>query len=443
MTTVALDYTPREWQRSVHLARRRFSVLALHRRAGKTKFGVMELVDKAMRCKKKMALFFYVAPELKQATTIAWRELKSTIEPLRKAGAVEVREGDLSVMFKNNGAMIRLFGADNPDAMRGVRLDGVVLDEVAQMKPEVWHEIIQPALSDRLGWAIFIGTPKGLNLFSELFFKSAARMAEGSKDWYAAKWTVYDTEALDPKEVERLRVDMADNENAWAREFMCDFSASGDDQLISLGEAEAAAQQNHRAHDIGLAPVVLGVDPARFGDDRSVIVRRQGLAMFEPIILRGVDNMDLADRVAVQINEHKPAAVFVDSGAGAGVIDRLRQLGHKVQEIPFGGKAMAEKQYKNRRSEMWWTMREWIRGGGQIPDMLALKQELATPTYTYDPAGRKVLESKDQIKKRLQDAGSPDIADALCLTFAAPVHVRTEMERSRATRRRKSFDPFD
>lgn len=442
LTTVAIDYKPREWQHQVHLKRRRFTVLALHRRAGKTKLGVMELVDKALRCDKQMALFFYVAPELKQATALVWRELKATLEPMRKAGAVEVREGDLSVTFKHNGAMVRLYGADNPDAMRGVRLDGVVMDEVAQMKPEVWHEIIQPALSDRLGWALFIGTPKGLNLFSELFFKGAARMAEGSEDWYAAKWTVYDTEALDPKEVERLRQDMAGNENAWAREFMCDFAASGDDQLISLGEAEAATKHSYHVREFERSPIILGVDPARFGDDRSVIVRRQGLGMPPPIVLRGVDNMELADRVAIQISEHKPDAVFIDSGGGAGVIDRLRQMGHRVQEVPFGGKAMDDKQFKNRRSEMWWKMRDWIRGGGLIPDMLALKQELATPTYTYDSAGRKVLESKEQIKKRLQDQGSPDIADALCLTFAAPVHVRGERDRMRSRKSRESFDPF-
>lgn len=425
---VDLEYRPRDWQRTVHEQQHRFQVLALHRRAGKTVLGVMRLVDAAMRCDKPMGLFFYVAPELKQATAICWRELKSRLDPARIAGAVEFREGDQTVTFKHNGAMIRLYGADNPDAMRGVRLDGVCLDEVAQMKPEVWHEIIQPALSDRLGWALFIGTPKGLNLFSELFFRASQRMSEGSKDWYAAKWTVYDTQALDPAEVERLRVDMEGNENAWSREFLCDFGASGEDQLISLDEAESASKRQYTERDVGQAPVILGVDPARFGSDRSVIIRRQGLAAFPPAVYRGIDNMDLAERVAVQIRQLDPAAVFIDSGAGAGVIDRLRQLGHQVVEVPFGGKATDE-QYRNRRTQMWWDMREWLKAGGSIPDILALKQELATPTFSYDVQGRKCLESKDQIKKRLQDAGSPDIADALCLTFAAPVHSKTDRDR--------------
>ena len=440
MATISLKYEPRRWQREVHEHCKRFSVLALHRRAGKTKLGVMQLIDQALRFTGPQGLFFYVAPELKQATAIAWRELKATIDSMIRTGAVDVREGDLSVTFRN-GAMIRLYGADNPDAMRGVRLDGVVMDEVAQMKPEVWDEIIQPALADRLGWALFIGTPKGLNLFSELFFKASERMLEDDPHWYAARYTVEDTEALNPAEVERLRRDMDDT--AWAREMLCDFTASGEDQLISLADAEEAAQRRYTGREATIvsAPVVLGVDPARFGDDRSVIVRRQGLAMFEPIVMRDIDNMELAARVAHQIERHSPAAVFIDSGAGAGVIDRLRQLGHDVIEVPFGGKALHE-QYKNRRTEMWWEMRSWMKGGGAIPDLLALKKELATPTYSYDVAGRKVLESKERIKKRLDGSGSPDIADALALTLAAPVAHRGQSVRRRPRKSQQDHDPF-
>jgi len=441
MSTVNLGYEPRQWQREVHEGCKRFSVLALHRRAGKTKLGVMQLVDQALRFAGPQGLFFYVAPELKQAKAIAWRELQATIDGLIRTAAVDVREGDLSVTFKN-GAQIRLYGADNPDAMRGVRLDGVVLDEVAQMKPEVWHEIVQPALADRLGWALFIGTPKGLNLFSELYFRATDRMVESDPDWYAARYTVEDTEALRPAEVERLRRDM--DETAWAREMLCDFMASGEDQLISLADAEASSKRLYTGREatIASAPVVLGVDPARFGDDRSVIVRRQGLAMFEPVVLRNVDNMTLAARVASEIDRYEPAAVFIDSGGGAGVIDRLRQLGHDIIEVPFGGKPLHQ-QYKNRRTEMWCEMSSWMKSGGSIPNILALKKELATPTYSYDSAGRKVLESKDQIKKRLDGAGSPDIADALALTLAAPV---ANVERRVRRRRRQAIvehDPFE
>lgn len=150
--------------------RARFVVLALHRRAGKTEIALKKLLDAAVKCQLELPLYFYVAPYLKQAKIIAWSRLKQMVAPMLPHGMVEINESELFIRFHHNGAMIRVFGADNPDAMRGVRMDGVVIDEVAQIKPEVWDEIIQPALSDRKGWAWFIGTPKGINLFSSLFF---------------------------------------------------------------------------------------------------------------------------------------------------------------------------------------------------------------------------------------------------------------------------------
>ncbi len=395
--------------------------MALHRRAGKTELAIMELLDNALRFDKDLGLFFYVAPYLKQAKAIAWARLKARVEPMRQHSMVEINESELSVTLKHNGSVIRIFGADNPDAMRGVRLDGCVIDEVAQIKPEVWNDIIQPALSDRQGWAMFIGTPSGINLFSEIYYR-----AQTLPDWHAALYTVYDTHALEADEVERLKRDMP--ETAFMREYMCDFSAAGDDQLISLSDADAASRRVYTEKETLDMPRVLGVDPARFGDDRSVIVKRQGLQMFDPLVYRGIDNMALAARVAAVIEDWDPDAVFIDAGAGSGVIDRLRQLDYDVIEVPFGGKAIAERNFVNRRTEMWWAMREWITSGGAIPRDPSLRQEMSTPVYWYDANGRRVLESKDEIKKRLQGGASPDIADALCLTFAYPVKQRLPLE---------------
>lgn len=412
-----LGYKPRKWQGDCHRKRKRFNVLALHRRAGKTQLALVELVDGALRSTKDLPLYLYLAPYLSQCRAIAWARLKAYLEPLRQAGAVEIREGDLLVRFLRNGAVIRLAGADNPDALRGLRLDGVVVDEVAQVKPEVWTDILQPALSDRLGWATFIGTPSGINLFSELFYG-----AQDRPDWHAARYTVYDTGALDAAEIERLRDPLVMPENSFAREYLCDFAAAGDDQLLSLTQVEDAARRGYKPFEFQNLPLIVGVDPARFGDDRSVIIRRQGLQAFEPEAWRGLDNMDLAARLASRINEWKPDAVFVDAGGGAGVIDRLRQLGHRgIIEVNFGGKAIMDHEFVNRRTEMWCDMAKWVANGGALPDSMLLRQELATPTYRFDPKGRKALESKDEIKRRLQGGASPDIADALALTFAAPV----------------------
>ena len=437
---VDLKYVPREWQRQSHLTQARFKVLALHRRSGKTELAILELIDKAIKFQKDLGLFCYVSPYLSQSKSIAWLRLLEKLEPLRRANAIEINQSELSVKFLHNGAIIRLFGGDRYDALRGVRLDGLVLDEVSQIKKELWIDVCQPALSDRLGWAIFISTPSGINLFSELYYKAL----EEPKDWSAARYTVYDTESIHPDEVTRLKRDMS--ETSFAREYLCDFSAAGDDQLIALADTEVAAQRVYQKADVGLSPIILGIDPARFGDDRSVVFRRQGRQGFKPIVYRGIDNMDLAARIANLIEEHNPDAVFCDAGAGSGVIDRLRQLSYDVIEIPFGGKATKPEQYINRRTEMWWLMKQWIEEGGAIPNDTALKQELATPIYWYDNVGRKVLESKDQIKKRLQGAGSPDLADALALTFALPV-AKKEMEdiyikRRKVATQKKDYDPY-
>ena len=436
---ISLDYTPRTWQKECHLKKQRFSVYALHRRSGKTELAIMELIDKAIKTDKELGMFVYVAPFLRQAKAIAWARLKSKLEPLRRQSVIEINEGELSVRFKHNGAIIRLFGGDNPDALRGMRLDGCVIDEVAQIKNELWSDIVQPALSDRLGWSLFIGTPQGINLFSELYYK-----AVNEEGWTAARYTVFDTDSLHPDEVTRLKRDMS--ETSFAREYLCDFSAQGDDQLIALADTEDAAKRIYQPDHVRLFPIILGIDPARFGDDRSVVFRRQGKQAFKPVVYRGIDNMELASRVANLIEEHKPDAVFCDAGAGSGVIDRLRQLSYDVIEIPFGGKAMKPDQYINRRSEMWWLMKQWIEEGGAIPNDVALKQELATPIYWYDNVGRRVLEGKDQIKKRLQGAGSPDLADALALTFALPVAKKVAediyIKRRKEATQKADYDPY-
>ena len=436
---IDLQYIPRPWQKSCHLNKKRFSVYALHRRAGKTELALSQLVHDAIKTDKELAMFVYVAPFLRQAKAIAWARLKQKIEPLRRQAVVDINEGELSVKFKHNGAIIRLFGGDNPDAMRGLRLDGCVIDEVAQIKPELWMDIVQPCLSDRLGNCIFIGTPSGINLFSELYYK-----AIDEDEWAAARFTVYDTDSLHPNEVTRLKRDMS--ETSFAREYLCDFSAQGDDQLIALADTEEAAQRVYQKADISLSPLIFGIDPARFGSDRSVVFRRSGKQGFKPVVYRGIDNMELASRVANLIEEYDPDAVFCDAGAGSGVIDRLRQLGYDIIEIPFGGKATKPELFTNRRTEMWWLMKQWIEEGGAIPNDTALKQELATPIYWYDNVGRRVLESKDQIKKRLQGAGSPDLADALALTFALPVAKKIPediyIKRRREATHKEEYDPY-
>lgn len=434
MKTVTIDmgFRPRPWQVRYLESRKRFNVLVIHRRAGKTVVAVRQLIDSACRCTLANPRFAYVAPLFKQAKATAWQYLKDYTAMI--PGRV-VNESECWVGLPN-GARIRIYGADNPDSLRGLYHDGVVLDEIAQMSPVVWYEIIRPALADRLGWMLAIGTPKGLNLLSELYF-AAVR----DDKWYAARFTVDDTNAIPREELEDARKAM--DEATYRREFLCDFSAGGDATLFSLDDVSEACQRHAREHEYTFAPRVLGVDVARFGDDRSVIFSRQGVASWEPIAMTGKDTTQVAQRVAERIAEWQPHAVFIDGtgGYGAGVIDRLRLLGHRVYDVQFGGKA-SDPRYLNKRAEMWFSMQRWLSQGGCLPDMAALRADLCTPTYSVNASGKMQLESKEEIKKR--GLPSPDYADALALTFAQPVAAPdSQVKRAVATTaNRVEYKPF-
>ena len=199
--------------------------------------------------------------------------------------------------------------------------------------------------------------------------------------------------------------------------------------LIALEDVEAACRREIAAGDYYNEARILGVDVARFGDDRSVILARQGRCVFTPEILRNVDTMMLVGRVTETINRWRPHAVFVDvTGVGAGVVDRLHQLGFEVIGVEAGGKASTPR-YLNKRAEMWANMADWVKGA-TLPDLPEWRAELPTPTYKYVSDNKLQLESKADLKKR--GLPSPDMADALALTFAFPVRHETRELYARA-----------
>lgn len=415
--TITIPYKPRPiWKNEIHkgVEAHRFSVIVAHRRFGKTVGSVNHIIKMALMCSLPSPQYAYIAPFRVQAKQIAWAYLKyyTSVIPNRIVNESELYV-ELPTLHKNRqGARIYVKGADNPDSLRGAYWDGVILDEYAQFRPEVWNEVIRPSLSDRNGWAIFIGTPKGQNAFYEMYQRGVSE-----PDWYTCKFTVSESKLIPDDEIADMKASMS--EDAIRQELYCDFTASAFNVLIPIDLISDGRATVIKPNDMLEAPVVLGVDVARFGSDRSVIVRRQGLSMHKPLVFSGVDNMRLADIIAREINEHKPDAVFIDAGRGEGVIDRLRQLGYRVSEIPFGGKALKDSKYTNRRAEMWDTMAQWLRGGGSLPDDEELCAELAMPEYGYDAKGRILLEAKDKMKERC--GRSPDLADAAALTFATPV----------------------
>ncbi len=408
---ILIPYKPRKhWQGSTGLHNRlnnhRFSVIVAHRRFGKTIGVINHLIKQAVLFEGNDGRFAYIAPFKNQAKNIAWDYLKKFTGVIPN---IVYSESELMANLPN-GSRIRLFGADNAESLRGLYFDGLVIDEIADIKPEVWGEILRPTLSDRKGWCVFIGTPRGQNIFFELYQKALS-----TDDWFAATFRADKSGILDKKELESLKEQLT--ENQYRQEMLCDFTAATDDSLIGLDIVIEAQSRNYKQDDIRHAPIIFGLDVARFGGDDSVLTVRQGLVCLKQSRYKDKDNMTLASLVASEIEKYKPDAVFIDAGRGEGVIDRLRQLGFIVMEVNFGAKPINTR-YANKRAEMWALMAQWLKSG-QIMQDQKLAQELTLPTYSFDAANRLLLESKQKMKERC--SFSPDGADSLALTFAMPV----------------------
>lgn len=408
---IDLGYRPRKWQEIIHKNKKRFGVLIVHRRAGKTIVGIMQLIHAALTTTRKDARYAYCEPQLNQAKAVAWTYLKNYS---LKVPGTKVNETELWVEF-SNGSRVRLYGVDHKESLRGQYFDGVVLDEYKDMPRGLWGEIVLPALLDREGWCLFTGTPKGINPLSELYDQKI-----NEADWFCTKMTCYDTEALSPAQIEAAKKEMTPLE--FQQEMMCDNSGGTFDTLISYMEIQDA--RNRRPPD-DLKPFakVLGVDVARQGDDETVFVKRQGPFVWQPIALKGANTMVVARAVAEIISDWEPDAVFVDGsgGYGAGVIDVLRDLGHRPFEVQFGGKPY-DPRFRNKRTEMWWKMAEWVKTPTAVlPNDLGMAAELAAVRYLIPEKGVLAIEPKEELKARL--SRSPDRADALALTFAMPVQA--------------------
>jgi hypothetical protein len=251
--TIDLGYRARPAFVPFHTRKQRFACIVAHRRAGKTVASVLDLIDAALRCDKPNPRFAYLAPYYAQAKDVAWSYLKQHTAAI--PGATP-NESELRVDLPNGGR-VRLYGADNYDRMRGIYLDGVVLDEYADQDPRAWSEVIRPALSDRHGWAAFIGTPKGQNAFYELH-----QRAEASDDWYSVLLKASKTGIIPAAELEALKAELSEDE--YARELECSFEAAVEGAYYArlLNEADEAGRIGrvevdpilpvHAAFDLGI-----------------------------------------------------------------------------------------------------------------------------------------------------------------------------------------------
>ena len=215
---IEIPYAPRPQQFNLHADPSRFKICVSHRRWGKSVYAITELLRKALEIQTERSdgRFMYLAPYYRQAKQVAWDYL---CYYTRDIPGTKINQSELRVDLIN-GSRIRLAGAgDDPDALRGIFLDGIVLDEYADMSPRVWSEICRPALVDRKGWAIFIGTPKGKNHFWQLY-----ENAEKDKEWTRYLFKASETGVVAPEELEAARKEMGEDE--FQQEFECSWSAA-------------------------------------------------------------------------------------------------------------------------------------------------------------------------------------------------------------------------
>lgn len=307
---------------------------------------------------------------------------------------------------------------ENPDAFAGQHNTLgtlIVFDEASGIPQPIWDVsegfFTEPALHRY--WFAFSNGRRNTGPFFECFHKN--------RNFWANRRHIDSrtVEGMDHAPLQRI-IDQYGEDSDQARvEVRGMFPRQGDMQFISRELVEDA--QIREVETDKWAPIIMGVDPARGGNDEFVIRFRQGrdARSFPVIVRKGIDNMVAANLCAEWINKINPDAVCIDAGNGTGIIDRLRELKFKVNEIWFGSSS-SKPEWMNKRTEMWDDMRQWLRGG-TIDKHETLSVDLTAPEYKFAGRGSDVirLETKDEMKVR--GFASPNHGDALALTFAVNV----------------------
>lgn len=242
---ITLSYRPRPLQAEIHrgMDTHRFGAVVCHRRFGKSVLAINHLQLAALSCTLERPRFGFIAPTYSQAKSIAWDYLLHYSQDIP---GVKARVSELSVTYPNGG-QVRLFGSDNPDSLRGLYFDGVVFDEYGLQSPRIFAEVVRPALSDRQGWALFLGTPAGKNQFYEVI-----RQAQDDPEWFYAEFKASQTGYVAAAELAAARKDMTSDE--YAQEYECSFEAAIKGAYYA-SELQAARSQS-RVGTVPLDPIL-------------------------------------------------------------------------------------------------------------------------------------------------------------------------------------------
>ena len=435
---------PRKWQREV------LTNIADHikQNGGKLDFDVLRMAVSSGRGIGKSALVSWItiwmlstrigsttivsANSENQLRSITWAEITkwlamsinshwfevSATRVMPAKWLTELVERDLKKGTRYWSVEGRLWSAENPDAYAGVHnFDGVmvIFDEASGIDDAIWavtSGFFTENTPNRF-WMAFSNPRRNTGYFYEAF--------NSKRDFWKTKVVDARTVEGTDKAVYNQIIDEYGPDSAQAHvEVYGQFPDEGDDQFIGASIVDEA--MSRPKYKDNTAPIVVGVDPARFGADATVIAIRQGRDIVKLLRHRGDDTMTVVGHVIDVIEEYKPALVVIDEGGlGAGIVDRLKEQRYKVRGVNFGNKAKNPIMYGNKRAEMWGDMREWLKSAS-VPLDRFLKTDLISPMMKPDSRGTIFLESKKDMKAR--GLASPDAADAIAVTFAFPVAHR-------------------
>ncbi len=392
-----------DWQKQVWADDTRFKIVAAGRRTGKSRLAAWMLIVNALQADKGHV--FYVAPTQGQARDIMWQTLLELAHPVVSSSHIN----NLQIKLVN-GATISLKGADRPETMRGVSLKFLVMDEYADMKPEVFEQILRPALADQKGGALFIGTPMGRNHFYDLYKYAELEDDESYQSWH---FTSYDNELLDPDEIDLAKKSMSSY--AFRQEFMASFEARGSEMFkeewVKFGETP----------EIG--DYYISIDLAGFEDvskkrtknsrlDESAIavvkVNENGWHL-ENIIYGRWDLAETARKIFEAVRDYRPISVGIERGIAkqavmSPLMDLMKQRGRffVVEELTHGNKKKTDRimwalQGRFENGQITLGKGEWnskfLDQLFQFPDVLthddlvdafAYTDQLAKVAYSYD-----------------------------------------------------------
>ncbi len=289
----------------------------------------------------------------------------------------------------------------------------VIYDEASGIHDQIWEVTEGAMTTPGAMWLAFGNPTKNTGRFRECFGKFKHR-------WTTRQIDSRESRKASLKQIQQWVDDYGEDSDFVRVRVRGVFPRAGSNQFIGADIVEACRGYKAEGHE--RLEKLLGVDVARFGDDQSVIIKRQGRKVHEPIKFRGLDTMSLASRVVEQIDIYQPDAVFIDGvGVGGGVIDRVKQLrpSANIIDVIAGASANDAAKYFNKRAEMWGLVRDYLKAGAELPQDNELLEELQAVEYGFSPKQQIQIEKKDDMKAR--GLSSPDVADALCLTFAEKI----------------------